>query len=433
MISRDELYALVWSKPMTKVAEQFGVSGNYMARVCTTLNVPRPERGYWAKLLVGKAPTPPPLPGVRPGDQAFWTEDGSPPPVSKPQAPAKRSKTKRRLSPANEVHYLVRGAKVHFQNSRTIEDEEYLKPYKKLLVDVTASKPGLDKALGFASDVFNALEASGHRVVLAPSHEPLHRGKIYEHEERGKGGEFRYPSLWSPYRPTVTYIGTVAIGLAVVEMSEAVLLRRVRGKYIRDSDYVPPKASRLYADHTWTTTKHLPSGRLRLIAYSPYGRVPWSTDWQETTKTPLTASLRAIVRTIEASAEELVAKLEEADRQAEIEHQKFLALQERWRREEDRQLIEKSRKDCRDDLDRIIERWAEIESVVAFLKGVEARADTLNEHDRELLRERLKLATEFLGPQSPLELFLSWRTPAERYRPRYVDGPEPESAKEENS
>jgi hypothetical protein len=49
-ISREALYALVWSEPMTRVAERFGVSGSYMARVCELMNVPRPERGYWAKL-----------------------------------------------------------------------------------------------------------------------------------------------------------------------------------------------------------------------------------------------------------------------------------------------------------------------------------------------------------------------------------------------
>ena len=65
MISRDELYRLVWSKPMTQVAEQFAVSGTYMARVCALLNVPRPERGYWAKLAVGKVPAPEPLPEAR--------------------------------------------------------------------------------------------------------------------------------------------------------------------------------------------------------------------------------------------------------------------------------------------------------------------------------------------------------------------------------
>ena len=54
VITREEFYGLVWSKPMTKVAQQFKVSGSYMARVRSFLQVPRPERGYWAKLAVGK-------------------------------------------------------------------------------------------------------------------------------------------------------------------------------------------------------------------------------------------------------------------------------------------------------------------------------------------------------------------------------------------
>lgn len=42
MISREDLYGLVWSEPMIKVAKRFGVSNSYMARICTILNVPRP-------------------------------------------------------------------------------------------------------------------------------------------------------------------------------------------------------------------------------------------------------------------------------------------------------------------------------------------------------------------------------------------------------
>ena len=55
VITREELYELVWSTPMIKVAEKFEVSGSYLARVCTELRVPRPERGYWAKLEIGLA------------------------------------------------------------------------------------------------------------------------------------------------------------------------------------------------------------------------------------------------------------------------------------------------------------------------------------------------------------------------------------------
>lgn len=33
LVSRERLYELVWSMPMTKVAERFSVSGSHMARV----------------------------------------------------------------------------------------------------------------------------------------------------------------------------------------------------------------------------------------------------------------------------------------------------------------------------------------------------------------------------------------------------------------
>lgn len=89
MISRDELYGLVWSEPMTKIADRFNVSDSYLARVCTLLNVPRPERGYWAKLAVGKAPSQTPLPAPRPGDPLHWTREGERVVTPKPKAPTR--------------------------------------------------------------------------------------------------------------------------------------------------------------------------------------------------------------------------------------------------------------------------------------------------------------------------------------------------------
>lgn len=70
---------------------------------------------------------------------------------------------------------------------------------------------------------------------------------------------YSYNRLWRPYRPTVAFVDSLAFGLAIVEMTESVPMRYVNGKYIRESDYVPPKASRRYIDHTWTTTQDLPS------------------------------------------------------------------------------------------------------------------------------------------------------------------------------
>lgn len=426
VISREELYRLVWSKPMTKVSEQFGVSGSYMARVCTILNVPRPERGYWAKLAVGKAPPPEPLPEAKPGDQLYWSKEGELRPPAKPRRPPQRRPDVPVRIPRKGTHGLIRGAREHFEKSRPIDEGAYLKPYKKLLVDITASKAGLDKALDFANDLFNAFESVGHRVVIAPSDEQLGRATIDEREVRTKQrNPYYYNGPWSPYRPTVVYVGSVAIGLAIVEMSEEVLLRYVRGKYIREADYIPPRPSRHFVDHTWTTTRELPSGRLRLVAYSPYHRVSWSTEWQETKKTSLRSSIRTIVKSVEDAAPDLVAKLEEADRQAEIARQEWLAAEERRRREEDRLRVQKSIQDSREHLDQVIQQWSNVMSIERFLAGVEQRAAELPETDREPVLERLKLAREFLGTQDPLDFFLSWKTPSERYQTAYPETDEP--------
>ncbi len=53
-ITREELYQLVWDKPMIRVAEEFGITGNGLAKVCDRLDVPYPPRGHWAKKEAGK-------------------------------------------------------------------------------------------------------------------------------------------------------------------------------------------------------------------------------------------------------------------------------------------------------------------------------------------------------------------------------------------
>lgn len=53
---REELHKLVWAKPMIEVvAAQFDAPTSYLARVCTDRRVPRPGRGYWAKIEAGAA------------------------------------------------------------------------------------------------------------------------------------------------------------------------------------------------------------------------------------------------------------------------------------------------------------------------------------------------------------------------------------------
>jgi hypothetical protein len=422
MIAREELYELIWSMPMTKVAEKFSVSGSYMARVCSVLAVPRPERGYWAKLEFGKAPSRPALPEASPGDQLFWSQNGDVPAsrfraVTATSAPA-QTRTRRLVT---GIHGLVQGAKQHYERGYKVEEGQLLRPYKRQLVDVTASAAGVEKALTFANDLFRALESAGHRVRLASANEVSHRPLIDEHETllklKKQEDPYRGRDLWRPSSPTVVYVGTIPFGLAVIEMTEAVLMRYVNGKYIRDSEYIPPKISRQYAEHTWTTTTNVPCGRLRLVVYSPHRDVSWSMSFQETVKRTLTRDIAKLVKSIEGSTEVVQKEIREAEHRAELREQQTQAERQRWRSEEDQRQIAKSIGDSGEQLNQIIQAWAKAVSIEQFLKGVEGRTSNLSEAQRETVQDRLRLAREFIGVQDPLEFLLSWKSPGERYVP----------------
>jgi hypothetical protein len=87
MILREELYWLVWAEPMTKIAARFEVSGSYLAWVCEALAVPRPPRGHWAILAIGKATPAPPSPEPKAGPALGWSRDDTPVPRAEPALP----------------------------------------------------------------------------------------------------------------------------------------------------------------------------------------------------------------------------------------------------------------------------------------------------------------------------------------------------------
>ena len=47
--TKEELEKMVWSKPTTQIAKQFGVSDNAIAKWCEIYSIKKPSRGYWAK------------------------------------------------------------------------------------------------------------------------------------------------------------------------------------------------------------------------------------------------------------------------------------------------------------------------------------------------------------------------------------------------
>jgi len=53
-LTRKALYDLVWSQPMSTLAERFGISDVGLKKTCAQAGIPTPDRGYWAKKDAGK-------------------------------------------------------------------------------------------------------------------------------------------------------------------------------------------------------------------------------------------------------------------------------------------------------------------------------------------------------------------------------------------
>ena len=60
--TREELFELVWSKPTRQVAAELGMSDVALGKICRQLQIPKPPRGYWARVAAGQSPRRPALP-----------------------------------------------------------------------------------------------------------------------------------------------------------------------------------------------------------------------------------------------------------------------------------------------------------------------------------------------------------------------------------
>lgn len=60
-LSREELFALVWERPTSEIAIELGISDVAVGKLCEKLQVPKPPRGYWARVEAGQTPRRPAL------------------------------------------------------------------------------------------------------------------------------------------------------------------------------------------------------------------------------------------------------------------------------------------------------------------------------------------------------------------------------------
>lgn len=426
-VSRAELYDLAWREPMLRIAERFGVSSSYLARVFTELRVPRPERGYWAKLLVGKEPPKPALPPARPGELTEWKPGASVGTATRTVVKAKHKaiaeaasdhddepKTipnKKRLA---KQHELLVGVRPHFLKTRRVENG-ILRPYKRMLVDVMSSEALLEKTLGAAQVLFDELNGRGFHVGLITHDNGAHRAEVDLFESPLSRNGYYHRTLLAPDRVTATHIKDVAIGLTLFEMTE-----EAESVYVGDNTYLPVKSlteqqlRRFSGPHYWRSKKEQTTGRLCLQAYCVSRLVKWSKRWSEIKPGSFHSMVPGIVTELDSFAPSLAVQLREALARAEEEHRCREEQHRLWTLEQNRVRQEKANQDAKRDLLVIISAWDEGRRINHYFTCAEEEINRLPDNEATNLRERLDMAKKLIGLPDPLAALKAWRAPGER-------------------
>lgn len=356
VLSRAELYELVWREPATKVAERFGITGTGLRKICDKHDIPVPPRGHWAKVAANKKVTRARLPRSGEGDEKVLLRRGGP----------------------NGNGQAVRDGRASKRAEPVVVQREFeAQPENKIVVDMERARRGA------WSRELNAFLRRGDS----------HYGSRVDY--RG----MREARLESGALSLVVSDAARSRALAIVDALEAALRKRRLLKGGRDerrlvvdgvelhlrlserANRTPrPKKPRRSEDDLWLPTRgndYAPSGVLQLRVISGDISMPsMERRLVETTEEPLEESLnevmvqvvevavRARLKEARLAEEHLQWQLErerkEEERRRELERLEAERLQREAKAARTRQLLELS------------ERWSRAEQLRAFIAAVEA-------------------------------------------------------------
>lgn len=171
VIKREELYKQVWKIPICRLASRYGMSDVGLAKICKKLKIPRPPRGYWAKLEFGKKVKPPALPKLNPGEPDehtlfLWARPVSPiiiDPGIKQRISAKiKIVVPDRLS---KPHQLAQDARQLLENTQP-DNYGMLSVFREPCLDVRISRGSLNRALRVLDSLIKGFEAQGLKIKI---------------------------------------------------------------------------------------------------------------------------------------------------------------------------------------------------------------------------------------------------------------------------
>jgi len=420
-VNRKVLYNRVWSKPLGELAAELKSTEQILIAKCIELQVPRPMLGYWRAVAKGIAPPVPSLPpykdkvSINPpkqpdvqrttepeGEQALHSGPKSVP-QGRPKSPIRSIQGAQLFSATKEI--LLKSP---------ITQLGYYKPSKRKLLDMNVSDTGMSEAEAFLLKLFVAAEKAGLRIRLADMNESLRRRDITVSEDGSR--EFLYPSLWKPSNESVICLDSLNVGFSLVEMTEEVPTKQVKGRYVRDEKMIEWFRGKNSGELGYYSRRHIPCGRFRFQLYSPYEPNGWHQVFTQTKKCDLISQIPKMIKAAQSAVPILRKEIQAQKERGEAQR---LRIEKQLIEYEKRQVIrrrEEAYKDSLNELQGIMTRWAEDIRVRQFFIDAERDIENCDPALQEKLKERLKAARAFMQDETALQRLLKWRTPDERLK-----------------
>lgn len=183
---RQELYELVWSRPMYQAAKHYGVSDVSLRKTCLKLAVPLPDRGHWSRIAAGHEIVRPALPASNGLTELHvdWWEDET----AAALVPSERASDQSRAASENAIEVPQKLTKPHPLVAHTSKRLSGLRATDGVLpqlggcLSVAVSPENVQRALRIMDALIKALDTSGHRVVVEDV--PVHNDRWRPPETR---------------------------------------------------------------------------------------------------------------------------------------------------------------------------------------------------------------------------------------------------------
>lgn len=358
-LSREELHALVWSEPMIRLADRFGISNFALSKICRDHAVPVPPMGYWQMLAYNKAPPKIPLPPAPDGISETIVISASAPkpkPTPKPKPPKAAAPPQPEAAVDQPAAEPMEAVKAPTDQAATEVALPLPDKVARLHPLVSATKEALLRSLkgpgttGLASAYgVDALTVRGLGPASVDRACRILHVVIKELERRGR-------KVFVEKGESFVQVGNEKVKFRVEEKKDTTPHKPTAeeiARQKRDSWFKPPKTD------SW------PTGNL-IIRVEEYVSAPRK-SWSDGKRASLDTMLIEVVKGIEAVGEALRLQTEERERQrrewAEQERRRWITAQ--WQREEDKRF---------ETLVQASEAWDLGRKLDAYADAVEANA-----------------------------------------------------------